>query len=171
MKLNCINILILLVSYQICHTIFRRYRRNREYKNAMKQAKLTGKKLLVVGDPDNGLANSILGADYGYGDECLDITGCPNAPPDVVSYKGKLEDILPLLNLKERVLFISHVLEQVDDIDKIIKILNKMDKKDLFILTVSQYTLEAWWYPNFITGEPTMKRRVYYKDGEITYSS
>ena len=160
----------ILCTYQIVHTMYRRYKRKQHYKLAQDKALLTNKKLLVIGDPKNGLVNSFTGVDYGYGDECLDLTGCPDAPPNVVKYKGKLEDILPSIDLRERVLFISHVLEQVDEIDKVIDILKEMDKQDLFILTVSPYTLEGLWYPNFITGEPTMKRIVHYHNGQITYT-
>ena len=111
-----------------------------------------------------GVANKFLSTsrDYGFGDECLDITGCPNAPAGVRTYKGMVEDILPTLDLSERVVFLSCVLEQVDRIDEVLNILNAMDAKDLYVVNVHPWTVEAWFYPNFLTGEPNIKRRAYF---------
>jgi len=116
--------------------MFRRNQRRFLYKKALERARKTGKKLLVVGDPNNGVFNSMLGPDYEPGDECLDITGCPKVDDSVVKYKGKMEDILPQLDLQKRVVFISCVLEYVDDIDSVVKELSRMDEKDIFIVTV-----------------------------------
>jgi hypothetical protein len=164
-------LVLFLVLYQLTHAVAWKMKRKRLYAQAAKRARETGKKLLVIGDPDNGLSNKLFGRDYDYGDECVDLTGCPNAPLTTKVYKNRLESILPRLDLNKRVVFISCVLEQIDDIDRVISILHTMDPHDLFILNVDPRALEAWVYPNFLTGEPSIKRRVFYKNGQITYAS
>jgi len=163
------SLLILLVAFQISQAVRRRYDRSKMYQKALSRSRATGKKLLVIGDPDNGFVNRFFGPDYEYGDECMDITGCPKAPPGTIVYKGRIEELLPQMDLSDRVIFISCVLEQVDDIDAVIGILNDVDRRDLFILNVNPYAIEAWWYPNFLTGEPNIKRRVFYDGKKITY--
>ena len=163
-------VFVLLLCNQIVRSVMRKRHRSLLYKKALKRANDTGKKLLVIGDPENGIANTLFGTDYGYGDECLDLTGCPKAPEGVKVYKGKLEDILPTIDLSERVVFISCTLEYVDDIRGIIDRLHGMERDDLFILNIDPWTIEAWWYPTFITKEPSIKRRVHYDGKRITYS-
>ncbi len=144
------NILVFLIVYEILICIIRKLKRRELFKRAQQRAKQTGKKLLVIGDPYNGLASKITGCDYGCGDVCLDLTGCPNCP---VSLKGKLEDHISTINLDTHVVFISCVLEYVDDIDYIMSYLNEMDQDDLFVVNVEWYSLMAYFYPYFLTNE------------------
>jgi hypothetical protein len=162
--------LCLIVVYEILQTWFRRKQRRFLYEKAKARAQATGKKLLVIGDPHNGIFNSVFGPDYEAGDECLDITGCPTVEQTrSKKYKGKVEDILPQMDLSKRIVFISCVLEYVDDIEKVNSILSQMDQQDIFIVTVSPWTMEAWIYPQFITGEQPSKRVVFYDGKKITW--
>ena len=143
-------LIIILIVYEVVICFRRKAKRRMVYKRAKERAALTGKKLLVIGDPYNGIASKSTGYDYDCGDVCLDLTGCPICP---VSIKGRLEDNISTLNLDEYVVYISCVLEYVDDLDFIKKYLDKMDQNDLFVVNVEWYSLMAYFYPYFITNE------------------
>lgn len=148
--------------YEVFQLVSRKLQRRSLYEKAKTRARKTGKRLLVIGDPNNGISNSIFGTDYEGGDECLDITGCPQVKGNSKKYKGRVEDILPRMDLSNRVVFISCVLEFVDDMELIAKTLSKLDPEDLYVVTVSPWTIEAWFYPRALTGEPPIKRVVFY---------
>ena len=131
------------------------------FKKAEERAKLTGKKLLVIGDPYNGIASKSTGSDYNCGDLCIDLTGCPKCKNSI---KTKLENIINKINLNEYIVYISCVLEYVDNIDLIIENLNKMNEKDLFIVNVEPYSLSAYLYPYFITKERPPRNIIYSKN-------
>lgn len=72
-------ITFLLIFSILCELIcsgFRLFRRSDTYKRAEKESKKVNKPLLVVGDPDAGLTNSMFGRVYGCGDLCVDLNGC-----------------------------------------------------------------------------------------------
>jgi len=145
-----IKFLVVLIIYEVIVCILRKIKRRNMFKLAKQRAKQTGKKLLVIGDPYNGIASKTTGCDYGCGDICLDLTGCPNCP---TTLKGKLEDHISTINLDEHVVFISCVLEYTDDLDYIMSYLDKMDQRDLFVVNVEWYSLMAYFYPYFLTNE------------------
>ena len=76
-------IIVILIIYEVAICILRKIKRRVVFKRAQERAKLTGKKLIVIGDPYNGLASKTTGCDYGCGDLCLDLTGCPNCPKSI----------------------------------------------------------------------------------------
>ena len=82
------------------------------YRTAMRCAKKKQKKLMVVGNPDNGsyfnrkILYKILGPPYGRGDICIDLNG-----GDV---NGKLEDVIKHFPSDSYVIFISQTLEYID---------------------------------------------------------
>ena len=141
-------ILVIVIIYESFICFLRKRNRRKLYKLAQERSILTGKKLLVIGDPHNGIASKTTGYDYDCGDVCLDLTGCPECPNTI---KGRLED--NLTNLNDYVVYISCVLEYVDDLNLISSYLNKMDPKNLFIVNVEWYSLMAYFYPYFLTNE------------------
>ncbi len=117
---------------------------------------------MVVGDPDAGwrysrrVAGALVGdarvnralKDYDCGDECLDLTGCPNCE-GIRRYKGRAEDILPTLPGNSRVIFVSCVLSVVDDIDLVNKELFRIagSPDNLFVAYVEPWSVAGWVYP------------------------
>lgn len=136
--------------YELIITLIRKNRRRHLFNLAKERAKNTGKPLLVVGDPYNGLTSIVTGADYDCGDLCVDITGCPKCENKI---KISLEDFVENYNLDDYVIYISCVLEYVDDIDLIVGKLNQVNKENLFIVNVEYYSIVAYLYPYFLTGE------------------
>ena len=156
-----IIIIILIIMNEISHGIYRQNERSRIFKMAEKQSQKIGKSLLVVGDPYNGIGsrfynNFIEG--YGCGNITIDLTGCPMCPngvkSDIYSYLKEQDD-------NSMVIFISCVLEYVDNIDDVIKEIYRVASNNIFIVTVNEYSLSAYFYSednyyakNIIKGPP-----------------
>ena len=75
------------------------------------------------------------------------------------------------INLNKYVIYISCVLEYVDKLPKILSYLNKVNKKDIFIVTVEWYSLNAYFYPYYLTNEQPPKNIIYLKNNKIKYFS
>ena len=145
-----IHLIIFLIIYETSIMLLRKYKRRSTFKKAQKRARDTGKKLLVIGDPYNGIASKTTGIDYSCGDVCVDLTGCPMCPESI---KGRLEDTIGSIDLNNYIVYISCVLEYTDDLPKIMKYLDKVNPQDLFVVNVEWYSFMAWFYPYFLTKE------------------
>jgi len=141
-------IILLILINEIYHTIKRQYDRLTIFNLAKQRAKQLKKPLIVVGDPYNGKASRFYSKfykTYGCGDETVDLTGshrCPN---------GIKNDIYSYLKAKPPnygVLFVSCVLEYVDNIDETIKELYRVSgsKDNLFVVCVNDKSLAAYIY-------------------------
>jgi hypothetical protein len=153
-----ITVIILVLLYESMIGILRKLNRRRVFRMAKQRAEAVGLPLLVIGDPYNGLMSIATGPDYGCGDLCLDLTGCPRCP---VGSKSKLEDACSHLNFDNYVVFISCVLEYVDDLPLIMKYLNRMNPDNLFVVNVEPYSLTAYLYPYYLTNEEPPKYVIY----------
>lgn len=123
----------------------RRPLRRRFYEAAQARAAATGKPLLVVGDPMGGMTH----ADYGYGDFCIDLTGCPGAPPGVRTAKVDLStDRIPAAD-DSHVVFVCYVVECVPNIEHALSELRRVAGRpeDLIILALHPDEIAAWMYP------------------------
>lgn len=110
------------------------------YEKALHRAQELSRPLMVIGDPDGGATRG-----PGYGDVCVDLTGCPLAPVGVASdiAKGIPADT------DSHVIFVSCVLEYVDDHEgawaEILRVAGS--RENVFIVHVSPWTLTAYLYP------------------------
>jgi hypothetical protein len=145
-----IKIIIILTVYQAILTIQLKLTRRKLFKLAEARSKFTGKKLVVVGDPDNGVGTKFTGRDYTCGDICVDITGCPGCPNGV---KSDLESYLKTIDLNEHIIFISCTIEYIPDITNILEDLSKIPPENLFVVNIQWYNLCSYYYPNFLSGE------------------
>jgi cbb3-type cytochrome oxidase subunit 3 len=146
-------IFILILFYEAILTLLRHQRRKNIYKLAKQSSIDLKKPLLVIGDPDNGTTNFLLGKSYDYGDLCVDLVGCKGAKNSVTS---KVEDFLPNLPDNSYVIFISCVLEYVDSdkLDFIISEIKRVSGNNFFLVNVDPLTITAYFYPTrFITRE------------------
>jgi hypothetical protein len=143
-----IVILIFILINEAIQSIYRQFQRRYIYKLAINRAKQTNKKLTVIGDPYYGKGtqfwNSIIKG-YDCGDITVDLTGAPKCPNGIKS------DILKFLKTQKdnsQIIFISCVLEYVDNIEDVVKELYRVSggPQNLFIVTVKNYSYAAYFY-------------------------
>lgn len=115
----------------------RRDKRFEVYDRALTHARRDGVPLIVVGAPDRGPT-----AGPGCGDVCIDILGC-GCP---VQLKADITKPLPFADASA-VVFVSCVLEYVDDLDATLAELRRISGGRLYVVRVEPWTLTAWLYP------------------------
>lgn len=133
----------------------RRKLRSKTYEVAAQEAKRLGRKLVVVGAPDGGVTSG-----YGCGDVTVDIfpsTSCPNPlVADITKPLPFADDSV--------VIFVSCVLEYVDNADAAVAELCRASGGHLHIVRVEPWTLTSIFYPgarrSFVTRPscPTARR-------------
>ena len=157
-----ISVLHFFLIWEFLLALKRKHTRRIVFERARARSISTGKKLLVIGDPSNGFFNKITGSDYGYGDECIDLTGCPDADKEhVVIHKGSVEDILPLLDLSKYIIFQSCVFEYIDRYEVVKRTLENVSTEDLFFVNVEPWSFAAYIYPGFMLGDYSVPKRVF----------
>jgi len=167
-----IGLLILGFLYEFLHGINRQMDRQNIFKKAENRAIAIKKPLLVYGDPYNGKGSKLLNKfikGYGCGDETVDLTGCPKCKNGVKS------DMLEHLKTKEsnsQVIFVSCVLEYLDNIEEVFKEMIRVSGgiENIFVVTVNQFSLFAYIYQdgnhsskNIIYAPPKFKNLSYKK--------
>lgn len=154
--------LFLVYEAYICYR--RKQRRRTFYKMAKERADKLGWPLVVIGDPANGLASRATGIDYGYGNLCLDLTGCPYAPKGgVTTIKGRAEDHLSKIK-GPAVVFESCTMEYVDDFPRVMKEIHRITQNNLdnqFTVRVDPMSWEAFLYPGRLIGDQGSKRVIW----------
>lgn len=116
----------------------RRVERGRVYELARQRSNQTGKPLLVVGAPDGGVTSG-----YPCGDMTVDLqssSGCPAYFQADITRRLPFED-------DSCVVFVSCVLEYVDDYEAAIRELHRVAGNDLFVVRVEPWTATAYLYP------------------------
>lgn len=121
----------------------RRLRRRRAvYQLAAARAAELGRPLVVVGDPDGGMHTRMVRA-YGCGDVCVDLAGCPACP---VAIAADITKPLPFAD-DSVVVYVSCVLEYVEDVDAALRELRRVAGENLFLVCVEPWTMTATIYP------------------------
>jgi hypothetical protein len=138
--LICIIIIFLYFYININTKLYKR--KTYIYNLAKKCAYIKNKQLMVIGDPANGdiynrnVVYPIVGYPYGYGDLCIDLSGCPENPNN--SIKSKLEDIIGTFEDNSYVIYISQTLEYINPnvFNYVINELKRVSGNDLFIVNM-----------------------------------
>ncbi len=123
----------------------RRPKRRAYYEKALAHAKALNKPLMVIGDPNGGMTHG----DYGYGDFCIDLTGCPGAPAGVKTAKVDLNvDSIPA-GSNSHVVFVCYVLECIENIERAYQEILRVagGKENVFLLALDPKESSAWTYP------------------------
>jgi len=126
-------------------------RRESYYQLAVARADFLKRPLIVIGDPDGGTTKTV----NGFGDLCVDLTGCPNAPPAPDgSVTGVKADITKPGSIPAKddsaVVYVCCVLEYVDDIDAAWKEILRVagNPWNVVVVTVDPNTFTAYTYPH-----------------------
>ena len=142
-----VSLIIILLLNELFQGIYRQKQRNNIYKMAEARSKEINKPLVVIGDPHNGYGSKFYNkfmVGYGCGDVTIDLTGCPQCPNGV---KMDIYEYLKTQDDNSQVIFISCVLEYIDNIEDVVKELYRVAGKDnLFIVTVKKLSLAAHIY-------------------------
>ena len=145
-------IILLIFSVISINEIYRGAQRQQDrhqiYTLAESRAQELNKPLLVYGDPYYGIGSRFFNMfmeGYGCGDETVDLTGCPLCPNCVKS------DMLVHLKTKEsdsQVIFVSCVLEYLDDIEETISEMKRVagSLDNIFVVTVKNNSFSAYLY-------------------------
>ena len=128
---------------EILRVFLRQNKRKKMFAEAQAKSKELGKPLMVIGDPYNGDGSKIHGVSYGCGDVCVDLTGCPNCPNGI---ETKLPAGLEKIKDDSHVVFLSCVLEYVDDYKKTIEEIKRVGGNNVFAVTLSPYQLTSYLY-------------------------
>jgi hypothetical protein len=117
--------------------LHRRRQRSAVYRSALETAQALGRPLVVVGAPDRGAT-----AGYGCGDISVDIEDsmCP------AHLRADITKRLPFAD-DSAVVFVSCVLEYVDDYRAALSELERVAGKWLYLVRVEPWTLAAYLYP------------------------
>jgi hypothetical protein len=137
----------------IVTTAYKLYQQQKLYSQAVKMANKKGKKLIVIGDPIAGFTNKLY-APYDCGDICIDMNGC-DCENNAIIYKNKLEDILHKFESDKYVVFESHTLEYVNDIDYVISHINRISGGDIYAFHMHNYSLIGKlgdWFYRYVLG-------------------
>ena len=167
-----IGLFVLIYIYNFLHAINRQIDRKVIFKKAEDHAYKIKRPLLVYGDPYNGIGSKFFNKfmeGYGCGDETVDLTGCPKCKNGVKS------DMLKHLKTKEsnsQVIFVSCVLEYLDDIEEVIEEMKRVSGgiENIFVVTVNEFSLDVYFYrdgnhssKNIIYAPPKFKYLSYKK--------
>lgn len=168
---NCCIFILMFITIiclvSLSNSFDRRTRRSHIFKLAKMRSQQVGKKLLVIGDPDNGIMNKYFGRDYGCGDECIDLAGCSKCKSFT---KGDVCKMIKLYPSDSHVIFISCVLEYIDSdkLEDLYDELLRVSGKDLFVVSVGAGSIESYFYIGpYITNEQPAKNLVYTEYPEI----
>ncbi len=157
--------LIVIFIYEMVMSHLRQMDRRNIYILATRRAKQLGRKLIVIGDPHNGIGSGLYNLANYHPYKCNDIMidylpckkcksnkTCKVMDGDIVQMLQKLED-------DKYVIFASGVLEYVPHIKESIKEINRVagSSDNIFIFHVQPYSLIAYLYPGFLLGHENAK--------------
>lgn len=158
-----ILLIIILVINEYRLSAERQLKRISYFYLARDRAKEINKKFIVIGDPHNGIGSkqwNRVYKPYGCGDVCVDLTGCPKCPNGV---KTDVYQYLKTLETDSCVIFISCVLEYIENIEDVLRELKRVTgtNENMFIVSVQKNCLSAYFYydqndssKNIIKGPP-----------------
>lgn len=116
----------------------RRRRRTTLYDDALRRARAIGRPLIVVGAPDGGVTGG-----YGCGDVTVDLAPCRCCPNAV---RADVCELLPFGD-NSAVVFVSCVLEYVNDLDAAMREIDRVSGGERYIARVEPWTATAYAYP------------------------
>jgi len=142
----------------------RRDRRRAVYEQAARRAMELGRPLVVLGDPDGGLANRALGRQWQCGDICIDRFGCGTCAEWV---QGRPEDVLRELDSGSYVVYDPGAFALADDARALASEITRVAGGEVYMADAGPWTLTSFFGPK-------RKRRVLVEpqlrpDAEVTY--
>ena len=154
MKPVYLQVFVIIIALEISLSIIRSFKRKRNFRLALANKHKTGKRLLVIGDPNNGGWSSVIGKEYGCGDICTDLVGCKKCPNQI---QGNLLDVLKSFPNNSVVIFESCVLEYVPELQKVQQEMKRISHNDIYSTRIGPTLMYLWYFPSLWTKEPQIK--------------
>ena len=151
MRLKIIKLIMMLITFEVVMSLLRSQRRKTQWIKANEQNKKTNKQLLVIGNPNNGGWSSVIGAEYGCGNICTDLIGCPKCPSSI---KGDLLNVLKQFSSNSVVIYESCVLEYIKNIDEVKQEMLRVSGGDIFSVRIGFTLMNIYYFPSLWTNEP-----------------
>jgi hypothetical protein len=129
----------------------RREHRRAVFEQAQRRAQELGRPLLVLGDPDGGVLNRMLGRQWQCGDVCVDLMGCGICGERV---QGRPEDVLQALDDNAYVVYDPGAFAKADDATEMAIQLKRVTGGEVYMADAGPWTLTAFFGPK-------RKRRIY----------
>ena len=140
--------------------VVRRQRARDTFNLALQRAHDSGKKLVVVGDPDGHIINRLLGRDYDCGDICVDVRGCAKCTNQII---GDPYSALSSMGNASAVVFIAAgQLERAPDPEALVRELQRVAGGDVFATHYEKWSLASIFPPS--------KRRIFSAPPDTTYT-
>lgn len=143
MILLIISLCLIFLAFQF---VFEKRRQYIAFQAAKARAQITGRPLVVFGDPKYSILSSMLfGQERPCGDACIDKHGCLACQD--LSVARNIPEILPTMETDSCVAFVSSVLSYIDDehIEEVIYNLQRICGPDnLFVVEPTLYGIWAW---------------------------
>ncbi len=125
--------------------VIRRQRRRDAFNAALNAKSETGKPLAVLGDPEGGFINRIMGPDFDCADLCIDARGCANCENVIVA---SAEQGLSQLGTNSHVLYVNTgVFESAANPDTLLSEIQRVGGGDFFMAPYSPWSVFAWLPP------------------------
>lgn len=122
----------------------RREYRRAVFEEAQRRAEELGRPLLVLGDPEAGLLNRMLGRQWQCGTLCIDIKGCGLCPEWV---QGRPEDVLRELDTNGYVVYDPGAFAKADSGTDFVTELARVSGGEVFMADADPWTLTAFLGP------------------------
>jgi hypothetical protein len=147
--------ILIVLTYEFLISLSRHYKRKKYYEMACARAKLTNRRLIVIGDPHHGAGQRCLGINYGSGDVCIDIQPCEICESDGVLARGDAAYVLSRFDADSGVIFVSCTLEYIKDIKTVIREIYRVSGgwENIFIVNIEPYSFASrFYYPSWLVG-------------------
>ena len=151
MKPVYLQVFVIIIALEISLSIIRSFKRKRNFRLALANKHKTGKRLLVIGDPNNGGWSSVIGKEYGCGDICTDLVGCKKCPNQI---QGNLLDVLKSFPNNSVVVYESCVLEYVPELREVQQEIKRISNNDIYSTRIGPSLMYLWYFPSLWTKEP-----------------
>lgn len=152
------------------YLVFGPYREEKRamYEAAFMKAISTGKKLIVLGDPDGGFIHRLLGRDFQCGAICIDPKGCGGCTTGVRAIMDDPTHALADMPANSAVIFDSGLFAFTDDGYTLAEQMKRVSGGDLFMWDVSPWSLAAFFESKRkrrLTSAPPASRTLQWKTG------
>lgn len=144
-----IIVIAIIISYEIIIGLGRYNEKTVKYNIAKKVAEATGKQFIVIGNPDNGFMDKLLGPSYSGGDVLIDIVPSKKFNTTVMDVR----EFVKTRDIDSCVIFESCVLEYLPDNLEVQKEFKRIAGDNLYQVRFSNSIVSKYYFLGIFTQE------------------